>query len=642
MILFRGMTSLETLQKYWQYDSFRTQQEPIIDNVLAGNDTLAVMPTGGGKSLCFQVPSMMLPGICIVVTPLIALMKDQVANLKKRGIFALAIHSGMKYHQVKQALENAAYGNYKFLYLSPERLETELFLEYLPIIKASLIAVDEAHCISQWGYDFRPSYLKIAALREHIPDVPVIALTASATKEVQKDICEKLIFKTGAKTFAQTYERANLSFSVFSPPSKEGKLIDILKKVGGSSIVYCKSRKRTKEISMLLQSHGIDADFYHAGLETEVRNQKQDDWLQDKTRVICCTNAFGMGIDKPDVRTVVHTEIPDALEYYYQEAGRAGRDGKKSYAVLLFHNREPENMEQLASMRYPDLKTIREVYAALCNYLGLPAGKGFGMSFDFEIGSFLEKFKLNALVANSVLKILEQEEFFTLSDNFFSPSTIEMLASKQTLEEFERHYPGYTAIIKGLLRSYEGVFDQPVIIDEFTLARFIKKDKKEVVQSLYELNERGIIAYSPRTDVPQLYFLCDRPEAAELFINESSIAARRKAFEKRLAAMLGYAIEKRVCRSVYINNYFGGERIGNCGICDVCITQKNKSISPELFEKIFEAIKANPGMDIETLHRHSKRPKENLIEIIAFLKDEGEIEMSLEGKLFAKKNQRPV
>lgn len=637
MILFRGMTSLETLQQYWQYDSFRPLQESVISNVIAGKDTLAVMPTGGGKSLCFQMPSMMLPGICIVVTPLIALMKDQVANLKKRGIFALAIHSGMHFHQVKQTLENAAYGNYKFLYLSPERLETELFLEYLPVLKINLIAVDEAHCISQWGYDFRPSYLKIATLREKVADVPVIALTASATKDVQKDICEKLLFKKDAKTFSQTYERPNLSYSVFNPGSKENKLIEILQNVNGSSIVYCKSRKKTREVAMLLQTNGIAADFYHAGLGTEVRNQKQDDWVQNKTRVICCTNAFGMGIDKPDVRTVIHTEIPDALEYYYQEAGRAGRDGDKSYAVLLFHSGELSNMELMTSMRYPDLKTIREVYSALCSYLALPAGKGFGLSLNFEIGDFLEKFKLNPLIANSVLKILEQEEFFTLSDNFFSPSTVEILASKQTLEEFDRHYPAYSPIIKGLLRSYEGVFDQPAIIDEFTLARFIRKDKKEVIQSLRELDERGIIAYSPRVDVPQLFFLVDRPEAGDLFVNEKRIAERKRAFEKRLAAMLGYVTEKHVCRSVYINNYFGGERISNCGICDVCIENRRKGITPELFGIIFKAIKDNPGIDLEKIHRQLGIRKENLIAVAAFLKDENEIEMSLEGKLYVRK-----
>lgn len=627
------MSPHDALQKYWHYTSFRPLQESIISSVLAGKDTLAVMPTGGGKSLCFQIPSLILPGICVVVTPLIALMNDQVLNLKKRGIFALSIHSGMKFHEVKRNLDNAAYGNYKFLYVSPERLETELFLEYLPILKINLVAVDEAHCISQWGYDFRPSYLKIAQLREKIPGVPAIALTASATKEVQKDICEKLLFEKHAATFAQSYERANLSYSVFSPASKEKKLIEILAKVQGSSIVYCKSRKRTKEIASLIQTNGITADFYHAGLSTEERNRKQDEWLKGNIRVICCTNAFGMGIDKPDVRTVVHTEIPDALEYYYQEAGRAGRDGKKSYAVLLFRPEELIAMQSLIALRYPDMKAIRETYAALCNYIGLPAGKGFGLSFNFEITDFVEKFKLNALTASSVIKILEQEGFFTLSDNFFSPSTVEFLASKQTLEEFEKHYPIYTKIIKGLLRSYEGIFDQPCIIDEFTLARFIKMDKGEVIQQLTDLDRKGIITFNPRSDVPQLYFLSDRPETSDLFIDTQKVSERKKAFEKRLHAMKGYATQKEVCRSIYINQYFGGGTIDPCGICDVCLEKKKKRISPELVQKIFQAIRDQRLVTVEHLHGIPGITKEKLLEVIGFLKDENEIVIDLNGKM---------
>lgn len=631
------MSPTEALQKYWHYPSFRPLQESIISSVLAGNDTLAVLPTGGGKSLCFQVPSMILPGICVVVTPLIALMKDQVLHLKKHGIFALAIHSGMKYHEVKQSLENAAYGNYKFLYVSPERLETELFLEYLPVLKINLIAVDEAHCISQWGYDFRPSYLKIAHLRESIPNIPVIALTASATKEVQKDICDKLLFNKNNASFTQTYERPNLSYSVFSPASKEKKLMEILSKVEGSAIVYCKSRKRTKEMASLLQTNGITADFYHAGLSTEERSNRQDDWMQNKVRVICCTNAFGMGIDKPDVRIVVHTEIPDALEYYYQEAGRAGRDGKRAYTVLLFRSEELTAMESLLAIRYPDLGTIRDTFGALCNYIGLQAGKGYGLSFNFEIADFIEKFKLNALTVSSVIKILEQEEFFTLSDSFFSPSTLEFLASKKTLEEFGIHYPEYTPVIKGLLRSYEGIFDQPVIIDEFTLARFVKMDKTKVLTQLKELDKRSIVSYSPRTDIPQLYFLTDRPEAAELFIDTKKIAERKSAFEKRLHAMTGYASQKQICRSVYINNYFGGEKIADCGICDVCLEKKKRGISSNNVQSIFGAIKNNNGIDIEHLHTLLKISREKILEVISFLKDENEITMDIEGKLFVRK-----
>jgi ATP-dependent DNA helicase RecQ len=336
----------EILKKYWGYNAFRPLQEEIILSVLSKKDAIALMPTGGGKSICFQIPSLVGEGICLVISPLIALIKDQVANLKKKGIPALSIYSGMSFHEVKNTLQNAAYGNFKFLYVSPERLETELFLEYLPLIKLNLVAVDEAHCISQWGYDFRPAYLHIASIREYFPEIPILALTASATLEVQRDICQKLLFKKGYQSFQQSFERANLSYSAFELSSKQNKLLSILKKVAGSGIVYCKTRKRTKEVSEMLKMNGISADYYHAGLTLEQRNKKQEDWISDKTRIIACTNAFGMGIDKPDVRTVIHYDMPDALENYYQEAGRAGRDGKKSYAVLLFNDAEINDLKE--------------------------------------------------------------------------------------------------------------------------------------------------------------------------------------------------------------------------------------------------------------------------------------------------------
>ncbi|MEO6836881.1 MAG: ATP-dependent DNA helicase RecQ [Ginsengibacter sp.] len=522
----------EILKEYWGYDSFRPLQEEIINSILASQDTLALMPTGGGKSICFQVPAMINEGICLVVSPLIALIKDQVANLKKKGIPALSVYSGMSFIEVKKTLQNAAYGNFKFLYVSPERLETELFLEYLPSLKLNLIAVDESHCISQWGYDFRPSYLRIAAIREYFPKVPVLALTASATLEVQKDICEKLKFKKGALSFQQSFERPNLSYSVFELSIKQNKLLTILKKVPGCGIVYCKTRKKTKEIAEMLKMNGILADFYHAGLTNEDRNKKQEEWINNKTRIIVCTNAFGMGIDKPDVRTVVHYDVPDALENYYQEAGRAGRDGKKSYAVLLYNESEITDLKNKVSSRFPSKEIIRKIYGSLCNFLQLPSGSGEGLSFDFDINTFVKNFKLDTFTVNSVLKILEQEKLINYSEQFFSPPTIVFTTDKSLLNTFEKSYPQYEDLIKGLLRSYDGIFDFPAVINETQLSKFVSVKKENLQKSLFELKEMGIIDYVSQKEKPQIFFLHDRVKADDLFINEKNILLRKKNFEK--------------------------------------------------------------------------------------------------------------
>ncbi len=627
------MTPVKILHKYWKHNTFRPLQEEIIENVLAGNDTLAIMPTGGGKSVCFQIPALINPGVCIVVTPLIALMKDQVENLEKRGIPTLSVHSGLNFGQVKKTFEKAMNGDYKFLYVSPERLETNLFREFLPYLNINLIAVDEAHCISQWGYDFRPSYLKIGALREQIPEVPVIALTASATQTVQKDICDKLLFRNGFQTFSQSYAREALSYSVFVPPSKENKLIEILSGVPGSGIVYCRSRKRTKEIAQLLRSHHIPADFYHAGLAAEERRQRQDDWINNRTRIICCTNAFGMGIDKPDVRVVVHFDLPEALEYYYQEAGRAGRDRKKSYAVLLFHEEEINELNNQVAVRFPQLNEIRSVYSAICNYIGLAANKGKGLSFDFEIGDFIDKFKINALLVSSVLKILEQEEYLMLSEAFFSQSIVEFLASKSTLHQFESAFPEYSPIIKGLLRSYEGIFDQKCAIDEFTLARFLKMDKNKVPEYLAALDQKKIIIYNPKSDVPRLVFLTNRPESAELIVNQANIQKRQQAYEERLRAMIAYSNQAKVCRSIFINNYFGGNPVNPCGICDVCLNKNREGISAEDIAFVIQSLQNQQMLSSAELQHLTGITSNKLVRIIEYLKDEKEVEMDGKGKI---------
>lgn len=632
---------VEILKKYWGYDAFRPLQAEIIDSILNGHDTLALMPTGGGKSICFQVPAMMKEGLCLVISPLIALMKDQVANLKQKGIPALSIYSGMSYVEVMKTLKNAAYGNFKFLYVSPERLETELFLEYFPAININLIAVDEAHCVSQWGYDFRPPYLRIASIRE-IKNVPVLALTASATIEVQNDICDKLSFKNKYNRFQQSFERSNLSYSVFTPSSKQNKLLEILKKVNGSGIVYCRSRKRTREIEELLTLNGIKASHYHAGLSNDLRNTRQEEWINNKTRIIACTNAFGMGIDKPDVRTVIHYDVPDALENYYQEAGRAGRDGKKSYAILFFTEQEINDLKKQSFKRFPDLPTIKKIYASLVNYLQLPSGSGEDLSFDFDINDFVKKFKVDAFTVNSVLKILEQEELISYSDQFFSPSVVVFTTEKAEMELFEKNYPQYDPVIKGLLRSYEGIFDYPSAIDESHLSKFISTKKEKIIADLFEIKKIGIIDYTPQKENPQIKFLENRVNTSDLIINQKNIQKRKYAFEKRLHAIIEYIRNEHSCRSKMIAAYFNDLNVKRCGICDNCLKEKNITITKEEFEKIKEGIKTSIStrpLNLKQLLPEMHSFKQNkIMKILNFLQEENIVSITEDGFIKMKNN----
>ena len=632
---------VEILKKYWGYDAFRPLQAEIINSILNGHDTLALMPTGGGKSICFQVPAMMKEGLCLVISPLIALMKDQVANLKQKGIPALSIYSGMSYVEVMKTLKNAAYGNFKFLYVSPERLETELFLEYFPAININLIAVDEAHCVSQWGYDFRPPYLRIASIRE-IKNVPVLALTASATIEVQNDICDKLSFKNKYNRFQQSFERSNLSYSVFTPSSKQNKLLEILKKVNGSGIVYCRSRKRTREIEELLTLNGIKASHYHAGLSNDLRNTRQEEWINNKTRIIACTNAFGMGIDKPDVRTVIHYDVPDALENYYQEAGRAGRDGKKSYAILFFTEQEINDLKKQSFKRFPDLPTIKKIYASLVNYLQLPSGSGEDLSFDFDINDFVKKFKVDAFTVNSVLKILEQEELISYSDQFFSPSVVVFTTEKAEMELFEKNYPQYDPVIKGLLRSYEGIFDYPSAIDESHLSKFISTKKEKIIADLFEIKKIGIIDYTPQKENPQIKFLENRVNTSDLIINQKNIQKRKYAFEKRLHAIIEYIRKEHSCRSKMIAAYFNDLNVKRCGICDNCLKEKNITITKEEFEKIKEGIKTSIStrpLNLKQLLPEMHSFKQNkIMKILNFLQEENIVSITEDGFIKMKNN----
>jgi len=632
------LSSIHSIVKeYWGYDTFRPLQAEIITAVLEGKDVLALLPTGGGKSICFQVPTLAKDGICLVISPLIALIKDQVENLKNKGINALAIYSSMPFLEIKKTLQNAAYGNYKFLYVSPERLETALFLDYLPALNINLIAVDEAHCISQWGYDFRPAYLNIAKIREQIPTVPVLALTASATKNVQEDICEKLLFTNAAQSFQQSFARPNLSYSVFNVASKQTKLLTILKNVSGSGIVYCKSRKHTKEIADLLKLHALNADFYHAGLSNDERNTKQENWIKNKTRIICCTNAFGMGIDKPDVRVVVHYDVPDCLENYYQEAGRCGRDGKRAYAVLLYNDKEITTLLEQPTIKFPDEDTVKNVYIHLMNHLQVPSGIGEGQSFDFDLSTFSASFKIDILTATYCIKILEQENVLSCPETFFKPSTLVFATDKNSLEDFEKINPIFEPLIKGLLRSYEGIFDFPSIIYETQLAKFIKVDVSTVKKQLVHLHQNRLIVYTPQKDKPQIYLVQNRMYNDSFKLNLVDYFIRKTNYENRIAAILNYIENTIDCRSKLIGRYFNDTLITNCQICDNCINTNADELSPEDVEKITRellSLAKTTSVTIKNIRMLLPTYKKNqLWKVLRFLQKEEQLTISNQGDI---------
>lgn len=628
-----SLQAKEILKEYWGYDSFRPTQEEIIASVIEGNDTLALLPTGGGKSICFQVPALMMEGVCLVISPLIALMKDQVEHLKEKGITVASIHSGMSYYEVKCILEDAIEGDYQFLYLSPERLETKLFKEHLPYLKISLLVVDEAHCVSQWGYDFRPSYLRIAQIREQLPSTPMIALTASATVEVQQDILLKLEMGK-AQIFRQSFEKPNLSYSVFKVESKINKLIEILEAVPGSSIVYCNNRRQTKELAELLTLNKIDAAFYHAGLNTEERTEKQEYWIQNKIRVIVSTNAFGLGIDKPDVRTVIHFDTPECLESYYQEAGRAGRDGKKAYAVLLYHSTDITALEAMPDKRYPPIPAIKKVYQDLANYLQLPVGTGEMQYFDFDLQEFVKNFQLDLYLVTNTLKILEQEGHCNLSENLFLPARIQFIVDKDSLYAFENSYPNLEPIIKTLLRTYQGIYDNSTAIFEKQLSRILRTPIEEIQQQLEQLNKYGIIEYLPQKEKPQIYFTLNRAPAEYLHIDQDKYHKRKKQYEKRLEAMLGYVQTETGCRSNIITNYFGEHSAKYCGKCDNCLNRKKQPLSNAAFKIIAIQIQLHTKQPIsinEILLKCQPYSTDDIWQVVRFMEAEQQIQIDETG-----------
>jgi len=621
---------LQVLKQYWGYDTFRPLQEDIIQSALDGKDTLALLPTGGGKSICFQVPALCREGLCLVVSPLIALMKDQVEQLKARKIPAEAIYSGMHYRDIDRILDNCIYGNTKFLYLSPERLSSELAQARIEQMKVNLIAVDEAHCISQWGYDFRPPYLEIANIRELLPKVTVLALTATATPKVVTDIQEKLLFPK-KNVLQKSFERPNLSYSVLHEEGKSRKLVDILKRVSGTGIIYVRNRRQTKEIAHYLHKNGIRATFYHAGLSPEERSQRQEAWMQDKVRVVVSTNAFGMGIDKPDVRIVVHMELPDSLEAYFQEAGRAGRDGQKSYAVLLYNESDRLKLERQYELSYPPFEEIRRTYRALGSFFQLAVGAGEGQSYDFDIVKFTNNFQLDLIRTYSSLKILEQSGWILLTDAVFIPSSLKIKVGKDALYDYQLRNPKMDKLLKAILRTYQGAFNHHIRLRETQLARFLKMPPPALRAALNRLNQDNIIDYQPQKDSPQIIFLQERVNADNLAIDQQLYQFRKERQLKNIKSAIAYAETAR-CRSQQLLAYFGEKEASPCGICDVCTGRTKAEVSTADFKKYKEKIemvlkRENLRLE-EVVESFAPKRRAEVLKAIEYLIDEGYIDQA--------------
>ena len=610
------------LKDYWGYDNFRGIQEDIIRSIGSGRDTLGLMPTGGGKSITFQVPAMAKDGLCIVITPLIALMKDQVRNLRDRGIKAIAIYSGMTREEIIIALENCIFGNYKFLYISPERLDTEIFRIKLRSMKVSMITVDESHCISQWGYDFRPAYLKISEIRNLLPGVPVLALTATATPEVVKDIQQRLAFKE-ENVFRMSFERKNLAYIVRRTESKQEELLHILKHVDGSAIVYAHNRKRTKEYAQLLNENGITATFYHAGLNNETKDQRQKSWVKGETRVMVATNAFGMGIDKPDVRLVVHVDIPDSPEAYFQEAGRGGRDGKKAYAVLLYARSDKATLKKRITDTFPEKDYIRTVYEHLNYYYQMAMGDGLGCTREFNIDEFCRNFKHFPIQVDSALKILTRAGYLEYTDEQDNNSRLMFTLTKEELYRIHETSPETEKLINIILRSYTGVFTEYAYINEETLSLRTGMTRQQVYDTLISLTRRRILHYIPGKKTPYIIYTRERQEADRLIFTKEVYEDRKESFIRRIEAMTEYAETEDKCRSRMLLLYFGEKNEHNCGQCDVCLSSHSSGIKQGVFDEISRAIEeALKEKDMTTsalMEKLESYDKENVTKVLSYL-----------------------
>jgi len=628
----------QILTKYWGYSSFKPLQEDIIRSVAEGKDTLGLMPTGGGKSITFQVPALAHEGICLVITPLIALMKDQVNRLNDLEIKSIAIHSGMSAEEIDNALENAVFGDYKFLYVSPERISTRMFQAKVTRLNLSLVAIDEAHCISQWGYDFRPSYLKIASLRDYISEkVPFLALTASATPQVIEDIMKKLAFRE-KNVLRTSFDRKNISYLVRKVEEKGTYLIKTLQKTKGSGIVYVRSRKRCKEVAELLVADGISADFYHAGLTDELRDKKQASWTIGETRVIIATNAFGMGIDKSEVRFVIHWDIPDSIESYFQESGRAGRDGKPAFAVLLYSPADKARLIDSIRKKYPEIEKIKDTYEALCNYLQVPLGSGKDIVFDFNMYDFVSKYRLPVIETYNSLQFLQREGYMEFTEEINNPSRVHFIVSRDDLYKFQVANESFDGFIKLLLRSYTGMFSEFVPINEEALSRKSAATRDTIYQYLVKLSSLNIIRYIPGKKTALVIFTEERLVRKALMISPDNYLHVKEKYEVRMNKMIEYADSDSHCRSVYLLDYFG-EEADRCGICDVCRERNELDLSKYEFDIILEEIKnvlSEKKPDAEELVKLMEYPEDRVIKVIRWLLDHNKIVQDRDHKLWWK------
>ena len=618
----------QLLKQYWGYDSFRGIQEEIINSISENKDTLGLMPTGGGKSITFQVPALAKDGLCLVITPLIALMKDQVQNLRKRGIKALSIYSGMSRQDIITTLENCIFGNYKFLYISPERLDTEIFRTKLRKMKVSMITVDESHCISQWGYDFRPAYLKIAEIRELLPDVPVLALTATATPEVVKDIQTRLHFRR-ENVFRMSFERSNLAYIVRKTDNKTGELLHILRSMPGSAIVYVRNRRRTKEITELLNNEDITADFYHAGLDDATKDIRQHRWQSGGSRVMVATNAFGMGIDKPDVRIVIHMDLPDSIEAYFQEAGRAGRDGQKAYAVILYAKADKTTLHKRIPDTFPEKEYIKDVYEHLQYYYQMAMGDGLDCVREFNIEDFCRKFKYFPVPVDSALKILTQAGYLEYTGEQDNTSRLLFTIRRDELYRLREMGDDMDKLIQTVLRSCTGVFTDYTYINEDSLAIRTGLTRRQIYEQLVHLAKLRIVSYIPRKKTPYIIYTRERIEAQLIHISPEIYEERKARYETRINAMLEYVTNDTLCRSRMLLDYFGEKNEHNCGQCDTCIGLRKQTATcqpdrEELYEKIHEILSGAPQTPAGLLEQLPIE-KELLTEALHRLLDEGKI-----------------
>jgi ATP-dependent DNA helicase RecQ len=617
----------EVLRQYWGYDSFRSLQEEIITSVYERKDTLGLMPTGGGKSLTFQVPALLMEGLCLVVTPLIALMKDQVDNLKKLGIKAAYIHSGMSRSEIIVALDNCIFGNYKFLYVSPERLTNELFLAKLPHIPVCLLVVDESHCISQWGYDFRPSYLRIVEIREYLPAIPVLALTATATPDVIDDIQEKLHFRQ-KNVFCKSFERKNIAYVIRETEDKLYEMIHILSKVQGCSIVYVRSRKRTKEIAVELQRQGISADYFHAGLNPDEKIRKQNEWKNDRCRVIVCTNAFGMGIDKPDVRLVIHYELPGSLEEYFQEAGRAGRDEQKAYAVALFSPMDVTQLKKRVKEEFPGKEFVKDVYEKLAYFFQIPIHTGMDTGHNFSIGQFCSAYKYNITQVHNALKILDLSGYIAYIEDTDKQSKLIFTVQRDELYKFSEFNEAIENLIQILLRSYTGLFADYVHIQETLLAQRTGMSEAAVYEALKLLSKRHIIHYIPAQKIPTIYYCGSREEKKYLSIPQTVYEQRRERLINRIKNVIDYGSSKTRCRSKMLLQYFGEKQAKDCGKCDVCLNEKQQELRSSDMERLVQAVLnqlSEEEITLDEIAAATGYPKKRLIEALRFLSDNRQV-----------------